>query len=40
MTDLNLRELERRSRASGSVEDEAAWLRARVPARKLNQSKL
>ena len=29
MTDLHVRELERRFRASGSVEDEAAWLRVR-----------
>lgn len=30
MSDADLRELERRFRASGSVDDEAAWLRARV----------
>ena len=40
MTDSHLRELERRFRASGSVEDEAAWLRARVQAGELEQSKL
>jgi WD40 repeat protein/predicted Ser/Thr protein kinase len=32
LTDSKLRELERRFRVSGSVEDEAAWLRARVQA--------
>jgi hypothetical protein len=40
MTDSNLRELERRFRTSGSVEDEAAWLLARVRAGELEQSKL
>ncbi len=40
MTDSSLRELERRFRASGSVEDEAAWLRARVQAGELHQSRL
>ena len=40
MTDANLRDLERRFRASGSVEDEAAYLRARVQAGELEQSRL
>lgn len=40
MTDSNLRELERRFRASGSVEEEAAWLRARVQAGELESGKL
>jgi hypothetical protein len=40
VSDERLRELERRFRASGSVEDEAAWLRARVQAGELEQSKL
>ncbi len=37
MTDSHLRNLERAFRASGSVEDEAAWLRARVQAGELNE---
>ncbi|MCA9630804.1 MAG: hypothetical protein KC766_24210 [Myxococcales bacterium] len=40
MTDSQLRELERRFRASGSAEDEAAWLRARVQAGELERSSL
>jgi hypothetical protein len=40
MADSNLRSLERAFRASGSVEDEAAWLRARIQAGDLEQSKL
>ncbi len=40
MTDSNLRELERRFRASGSVEDEAAWLRERVRVGELPQERL
>jgi hypothetical protein len=40
VTDTTLRELERRFRASGSVEDEAAWLRARVRAGELEQDEL
>lgn len=40
MSDLGLRELERRFRASGSVEDEAAWLRGRVQAGELEHGKL
>ena len=41
MTDATLRELERRFRASGSVEDSAAaWLRARVQAGELDQGKV
>lgn len=40
MSDERLRELERRFRASGSVEDEAAWLRARVQAGELSSEKL
>lgn len=40
MTDSHLRDLERRFRASGSVEDEAAWLRARVQAGELSQERL
>ena len=40
MTDSHLRELERRFRASASVEDEAAWLRARVQAGELSQERL
>lgn len=36
MTDLSLRELERRFRESASVEDEVAWLRARLAAGKLD----
>ena len=37
MTDISLRELERLFRASNSVEDEAAWLRARAQAGELEQ---
>jgi len=37
VTDADLRELERRFRATGSVEDESAWLRARVKAGELEQ---
>ncbi len=40
MTDANLRELERRFRASGTVKDEAAWLRARLYSGELEQSRL
>jgi hypothetical protein len=40
VTDARLRELERRWRETGTVEDEAAWLRARVQAGELEQSKL
>ncbi|MGE0708615.1 MAG: hypothetical protein AB7N76_12655 [Planctomycetota bacterium] len=40
MTDSHLRELERRFRASGSVDDEVAWLRARVQAGDLRESRL
>ena len=40
MTDLHLREPERRFRESGSVEDEAAWLRARIQAGELTQDRL
>ena len=40
MTDSHLRELERRFRASGSAEDEAAWLRARVQAGELAEHHL
>ena len=40
VADFNLRELERRFRASGGVEDEAAWLRARVQAGELSQDRL
>ncbi len=40
MADVDLRELERRFRASGLLEDEAAWLRARVQAGDLEQSRL
>lgn len=40
MSDSNLRDLERRFRASGSAEDEAAWLRARVQAGQLEERKL
>jgi hypothetical protein len=40
VSDQRLRELERRFRASGSVEDEATWLRARMQAGELEQSKL
>lgn len=37
MTDSRLRELERRFVASGSPEDEAAWLRARMQAGELSE---
>lgn len=40
LSDQTLRELERRFRASGSLEDEAAWLRVRVKAGQLEQSRL
>jgi hypothetical protein len=40
MTDSPLRELERRFHLSGCVQDEATWLRARVQAGELEQSKL
>lgn len=40
MTDSPLRELERRFRATGSDEDEAAWLRARLQAGSLTPSNL
>lgn len=40
MTDARLRELERRFRLAGSVENEAAWLRARVQAGDLRPSNL
>lgn len=40
VSDADLRELERRFRETGSVEDEAAWLRARVKTGDLEQSKL
>lgn len=40
MTDASLRELERRFRASGNVEDEAAWLRARVQAGEVSEERL
>jgi hypothetical protein len=40
VTDSSLRELERRFRASGSVEDEAAWLRARLQAGELSEGRL
>lgn len=40
MTDSHLRELERRFRASGSVEDEAAWLRERVRVGELPEERL
>lgn len=40
MSDADLRELERRFRATGSVEAEAAWLGARVQAGQLERSKL
>ncbi|MGE0707487.1 MAG: hypothetical protein AB7N76_10925 [Planctomycetota bacterium] len=39
MSDLGLRELERRFRASGTIEDETAWLRARVQAGELAQER-
>ena len=40
VSDADLRELERRFRESGSVEDEAAWLSARVKAGELDEDKL
>ena len=40
MSDEHLRELERRWRETGSVEDEAAWLGARVKAGDLDPEKL
>jgi len=40
MSDTDLRGLERRWRETGSVEDEAAWLHARVQAGELEQSRL
>ena len=40
MTDFTLRELERRFRTSGSVEDEAAWLRARIHAGELDADRM
>lgn len=40
MTDEHLRELERRFRATGSVEDEAAWLHAQVQSGALEQKRL
>jgi hypothetical protein len=40
VTDHHLRELDRRFRASGSVEDAAAWLRARVQAGELTEHRL
>ena len=40
MSDANLRELERRFRASGTVEDEAAWLLERARAAELEQSRV
>lgn len=40
MTDSHLRELERRYRNSGSVDDGAAWLRARVQAGELPEPRL
>ena len=39
VADTNLRELERRFSAPGCAEDEVAWLRARVQAGELEQSK-
>lgn len=39
MADQRLRELERRFGSSGSVEDEAAWLRARVHAGELSEDR-
>lgn len=40
VSDTSLRELERRFRASNNVEDEITWLRARLRAGDLGQSKL
>ena len=40
MSDANLRELERRWRVTGSVEDEAAWLWARLQAGDLSEERL
>lgn len=40
MTDTRLQELERAWRASGSVEDEAAYLRERVRVGELTQERL
>lgn len=40
VSDTGLRELERRFRETGSVEDEASWLRARVQAGELEPSML
>lgn len=40
VSDADLRELERKFRETGSVEDEAAWLRARVQAGELSQENL
>lgn len=40
MTDLHLRELERRFRLAGSVDDEAAWFAARVKAGELSGERL
>jgi hypothetical protein len=40
VTDASLRDLERRFRASGSVEDEAMWLRARAQAGELPERRL
>ena len=40
MTDERLRELERCWRESGSVEDEAAWLRERVRVGELSEARL
>jgi hypothetical protein len=40
VTDSTLRELERQFRSSGSVEDEAAWLGARLRAGELSEERL
>ena len=40
VSDADLRELERRWRETGCVDDEAAWLRARVQARELGEQRL
>jgi len=40
VSDADLRELERRFRETGCVEDEAAWLRARAQAGELEKSRL
>ena len=40
MTDASLRDLERRFRASGSVEDESVWLRARLRAGELTSERV